>query len=38
MKGFQVWGAVLLMVIAGLAGAQERRYSEGPVVMVTSVK
>ena len=38
MKAFRVWGGVALMVIAGLAGAQERRYTEGPVAVVTSVK
>ena len=38
MKSFRIWGAVLLMAIAGLAGAQERRYTEGPVLAVTSVK
>lgn len=38
MKGFRVGIAVLLLAVAGLAGAQERRYSEGPVVAVTSVK
>jgi hypothetical protein len=38
MKCFRIWGAVLLMAIAGLAGAQERRYTEGSVVRVTSVK
>jgi len=38
MKSFRIWGAVLLMAIAGLAGAQDRRYTEGPVLAVTSVK
>lgn len=38
MKGFQVWFAVSLMLVAGWVGAQERRYTEGAVVAVTSVK
>ena len=38
MKAFRVWGGVALLVIAGLAGAQERRYTEGAVAVVTSVK
>ncbi len=38
MNAFRVWGAVALLLIAGLAGAQERRYTEGSVVAVTSVK
>lgn len=38
MKGFRVWGAVLLLAITGLAGAQERRYTQGAVLAVTSVK
>ena len=40
MKGFRI-GIVLLLLllsIVGMAGAQERRYSEGPVLAVTSVK
>lgn len=38
MKAFRVLGAVLLLAVAGLAGAQERRYTEGAVLAVTSVK
>jgi hypothetical protein len=38
MNAFKVWGAVALLAIAGLAGAQEGRYTEGSVVAVTSVK
>ncbi|MEO6263413.1 MAG: hypothetical protein ABIO58_00295 [Luteimonas sp.] len=39
MKNFRVWGlAVLLLAWAGLASAQQRSYSEGPVLVVTSVK
>lgn len=38
MNAFKVWGAITLLAIAGLAGAQERPYTEGPVVAVTSVK
>lgn len=39
MKNFRVWAAVaLLLAWSGLAGAQERRYTEGPVLVVTSVK
>ena len=38
MKALRVGIAVLLLAVAGMAGAQERRYSEGPVVAVTSVK
>lgn len=38
MKGFRIWSAILLLAIAGLAGAQDRRYTEGAVVAVTSVK
>lgn len=38
MKRIRVGMAVLLLAIVGTAGAQERRYSEGPVVAVTSVK
>ncbi|MEO6138751.1 MAG: hypothetical protein ABIP11_08835 [Luteimonas sp.] len=38
MNALKVWGAITLLAIAGLAGAQERPYTEGPVVAVTSVK
>jgi len=38
MNGFRIGFVLLLSSIMGLAGAQERRYSEGPVVAVTSVK
>ena len=38
MKDLRVGIAVLLLAIAGLAGAQERRYTEGSVLAVTSVK
>ena len=38
MNAFKVWGAITLLAIAGVAGAQERPYTEGPVVAVTSVK
>jgi hypothetical protein len=38
MKGIRVGIAVLLLAIVGVAGAQERRYSEGSVLAVTSVK
>ena len=38
MKAFRVLGAVLLLAVAGLAGAQERRYTQGAVMAVTSVK
>ena len=38
MKALRVGIAVLLLAVAGLAGAQERRYSEGSVLVVTSVK
>ena len=38
MKDIRVGIAVLLLAIAGLAGAQERRYTEGSVLAVTSVK
>lgn len=38
MNAFKVWGAITLLAIAGLASAQERPYTEGPVVAVTSVK
>lgn len=38
MKRFQVGIAALLLVVAGMVGAQERRYTEGPVLAVTSVK
>lgn len=38
MKRFQVGIAALLLAVAGMVGAQERRYSEGPVLAVTSVK
>ena len=38
MKGLRISGAIVLLAVAGLAGAQERRYTEGPVLAVTSVK
>jgi len=38
MKGIRIGIAALLLAIVGVAGAQERRYSEGPVLAVTSVK
>ena len=38
MKHIQIGIAALLLAIAGLAGAQDRRYAEGPVLAVTSVK
>lgn len=38
MKSFKVWGAITLLAISGLVGAQERLYTEGSVVAVTSVK
>jgi hypothetical protein len=38
MKSFRTLGAVVLLAFAGLAAAQEKTYSEGPVLAVTSVK
>ena len=38
MKSYRVWSAMLLLVLCGMASAQERPYSDGPVLMVTSVK
>ncbi len=38
MNAFKVCGAITLLAIAGLAGAQERPYTEGAVLAVTSVK
>ncbi len=38
MKALRIGIALLLVSIVGVAGAQERRYSEGPVSAVTSVK
>jgi hypothetical protein len=38
MKALRIGIALLLLSIVGVAGAQERRYSEGPVLAVTSVK
>lgn len=38
MKSYRVWCAMLLMVLCGIATAQERPYKDGPVLVVTSVK
>jgi hypothetical protein len=38
MNRFRVFATVLLWIVAVTAGAQERSYTEGPVLAVTSVK
>lgn len=38
MNSFRAWCAIALLAVAGIAGAQERPYGEGPVTVVTSVK
>ena len=38
MNIVRAWCVVLLLAVAGIAAAQERPYTEGPVTVVTSVK
>lgn len=38
MKNFRMWCAIVLVARAGIASAQDRPYTEGPVTIVTSVK
>jgi hypothetical protein len=38
MKMIRTWCAIAVLALAGVAGAQERPYTEGPVTIVTSVK
>lgn len=38
MSSLKAYCAIFLLALAGIAGAQERPYTEGPVTVVTSVK
>jgi len=38
MKMIRTWCAIAVLALAGIAGAQERPYTDGPVTIVTSVK
>jgi hypothetical protein len=38
MSSLKAYCAIILLALAGIAGAQERPYREGPVTVVTSVK
>lgn len=38
MNSFRVGCAIILLALAGMATAQDRPYTEGPVTMVTAVK
>ena len=38
MKTIRTWCAIAVLAVAGIAGAQERPYTDGPVTIVTSVK
>ena len=38
MNIFRAWCAIAVLAMAGVATAQERPYTEGPVTIVTSVK
>ena len=38
MNLFRTWCAIAVLALAGVAGAQERPYTDGPVTIVTSVK
>ena len=38
MNIFRAWCAITILALAGVAGAQDRPYTDGPVTVVTSVK
>ena len=38
MNSFRVWCAIVVLLLAGSATAQDRPYTEGPVTVVTAVK